>query len=132
MAFVRVKYHNKRPYYYLVETYRQDGKVRQHIIKYIGTHPPKGPQKGLALTKLRKERNLSNNLRITDLLYQAKHVCIICGCSRTTQSSHIIPQGEDTMWLCPNHHWLYDHHGLTTAEVATLPLPAQAYYKKYL
>jgi len=47
MAFVRVKYHNKRPYYYLVETYREGGKVKQRTLRYIGTRPPKGRQRGL-------------------------------------------------------------------------------------
>ena len=47
MAFVRVKYHGKRPYYYLVETFRENGKVKQRTLKYIGTHPPRGRQKGL-------------------------------------------------------------------------------------
>lgn len=31
----------------LVESYREDGKVRQRVLKYLGTHPPKGRQKGL-------------------------------------------------------------------------------------
>ena len=47
MAFVRVKYHDKRPYYYLVETYREGGKVKQRTLRYIGTRPPKGRQRGL-------------------------------------------------------------------------------------
>jgi len=47
MAFVRVKYHNKRPYYYLVETHREGGKVKQRTLRYIGTRPPKGRQRGL-------------------------------------------------------------------------------------
>lgn len=47
MAFVRVKRRGDREYYYLVESYREDGKVRQRILKYLGTHPPRGQQKGL-------------------------------------------------------------------------------------
>ncbi len=48
MAFVRVKKRGDRKYYFLVETYRlEDGKPRQRVIRYIGTHPPRGRQKGL-------------------------------------------------------------------------------------
>jgi len=47
MAFVRIKYHGKQPYYYLVETYREAGKTKQRVLKYIGTRPPRGRQKGL-------------------------------------------------------------------------------------
>lgn len=47
MAFVRVKRHGKRLYYYQVESYREGGQVKQRVLRYIGTHPPKGRQKGL-------------------------------------------------------------------------------------
>ena len=40
MAFIReIKRGNKR-YYYLVETYREDGKVKQRTLKYLGTKRP--------------------------------------------------------------------------------------------
>ena len=36
-----------RSYFSLVETHREDGKVRQRSIRYLGTKRPRGPQKGL-------------------------------------------------------------------------------------
>ncbi len=36
MAFVRAKHSGKRTYYQLVESRREDGKVRQRIIAYLG------------------------------------------------------------------------------------------------
>jgi len=53
MAFVREKRRGSRRYYYLVENYRQDGKVRQRTIRYVGTQKPRGPQKGLKGTRKR-------------------------------------------------------------------------------
>jgi hypothetical protein len=47
MAFVRIKKHGDREYYYLVESFRDNGKVRQRVLEYLGTHPPRGRQKGL-------------------------------------------------------------------------------------
>jgi hypothetical protein len=47
MAFVTKKRHGNRFYYYLVEGYREGGKVKQRTIKYLGTRPPRGRQKGL-------------------------------------------------------------------------------------
>ena len=40
MAFVRVKRRGNREYYYLVEGKREGKKVRQKVIKYLGTEPP--------------------------------------------------------------------------------------------
>ena len=40
MAFIRVKRHGNREYYYLVEGKRDGNKVRQKVIKYLGTKPP--------------------------------------------------------------------------------------------
>lgn len=40
MAFVRAKKHGKRTYYYLVESYREEGRMRQRIIKYLGKEVP--------------------------------------------------------------------------------------------
>jgi hypothetical protein len=37
MSFVRSKKRGNKIYYYLVESYRVDNKVRQRVIKYIGT-----------------------------------------------------------------------------------------------
>ena len=40
MAFVRAKRQGNRIYYYLVESRREGKKVRQKVIKYLGTEPP--------------------------------------------------------------------------------------------
>ncbi len=40
MAFVRAKRQGNRIYYYLVESKREGKKVRQKVIKYLGTEPP--------------------------------------------------------------------------------------------
>ena len=40
MAFIRTKRQGNRIYYYLVESKRDGKKVRQKVIKYLGTQPP--------------------------------------------------------------------------------------------
>lgn len=40
MAFVRTKQKGNRTYYYLVESKREGAKVRQKVIKYLGTQAP--------------------------------------------------------------------------------------------
>jgi len=40
MAFIRVKRFGNRKYYYLVEGKREGKKVRQKVLKYLGTEPP--------------------------------------------------------------------------------------------
>jgi len=40
VAFVRTKRQGNRIYYYLVESKREGKKVRQKVIKYLGTKPP--------------------------------------------------------------------------------------------
>ena len=40
MAFVRSKRKDNRTYYYLVESKREGKKVRQKVIKYLGTKLP--------------------------------------------------------------------------------------------
>ncbi len=42
MAFIRIKTVKGTNYYYLVESKREDGKVRQNILKYFGTTVPDG------------------------------------------------------------------------------------------
>jgi len=42
MAFVRFKRHGKRLYWYLVENYNDHGKIRQRVLKYLGTRSPRG------------------------------------------------------------------------------------------
>ena len=39
MAYVRRKRLKGHDYYYLVESYRQNGKVKTHTLKYLGTTP---------------------------------------------------------------------------------------------
>lgn len=39
MAYIRSKRFGDRTYYYLVEGRREEGKVRQKVIKYLGTSP---------------------------------------------------------------------------------------------
>ena len=43
MAFVRAKKFNGRTYYYLVESHWNHGKVRQKVLKYLGTQKPSPP-----------------------------------------------------------------------------------------
>ena len=52
MAFIRVKRHGNREYYYLVEGKRDGNKVRQKVIKYLGTELPTKER----LEILRRER----------------------------------------------------------------------------
>ena len=40
MAYVRTKRRGQRVYYYLVESKREGDKVRQRVIRYLGTKPP--------------------------------------------------------------------------------------------
>jgi len=52
MAFVRTKRQGNRIYYYLVENKREGKKVRQKVIKYLGTEPPTKEQ----IETMRRER----------------------------------------------------------------------------
>ena len=40
MAFVRTKRQGNKTYYYLVESRREGSKVRQKVIRYLGTEKP--------------------------------------------------------------------------------------------
>lgn len=42
MSFIRVKRIRNNTYYYLVRNKREGKKVRQKVIKYLGTEPPTG------------------------------------------------------------------------------------------
>lgn len=44
MAYVRRKRLKRHDYYYLVESYRRDGKVKTRTIKYLGTSPDVPPE----------------------------------------------------------------------------------------
>lgn len=37
MTFIRAKHRGDRTYYYLVEGHREDGKIRQKVVQYLGT-----------------------------------------------------------------------------------------------
>ena len=52
MAFIRVKRHGSREYYYLVEGKREGKKVKQKVIKYLGTKAPTKEQ----IEAIRRER----------------------------------------------------------------------------
>ena len=41
MAFIREKRRGSRSYFYLVENVRDNGKVRQKVIRYVGTRRPR-------------------------------------------------------------------------------------------
>ena len=43
MAYIRIyRRKGRRPYYALVESIREGKKVRQKVLKYLGTSPPEG------------------------------------------------------------------------------------------
>jgi len=42
MSFIRAKRIRNNTYYYLVKNKREGKKVRQKVIKYLGTEPPTG------------------------------------------------------------------------------------------
>jgi hypothetical protein len=44
VAYVRKKRLKGHDYYYLVESYRRDGKVKTRTIKYLGTSPDVPPE----------------------------------------------------------------------------------------
>lgn len=46
MAFVRAKKRGDKVYYYLVENKREGKKVRQKVLKYLGTSPEGIERKG--------------------------------------------------------------------------------------
>jgi len=52
MAFVRTKRIKNRTYYYLVESKREGNKMRQKVIKYLGTQMPTKEQ----IETMRRER----------------------------------------------------------------------------
>jgi len=52
MVFVRGKHQGNRTYYYLVENHRDGKKVKQKVIKYLGTEMPTQEQ----LEDMRRKR----------------------------------------------------------------------------
>ena len=59
MAFVRAKRQGNRTYYYLVENHQNGKKVRQKVIKYLGTEMPSREQ----IENVRREKDESSTLR---------------------------------------------------------------------
>lgn len=46
MSFIRAKkFSNGRVYFYEVESYRSQGKVKQRVLKYLGKVDPRGSEK---------------------------------------------------------------------------------------
>jgi len=54
--------------------------------------------------------------------------CQVCGESRAVQKCHVVPREHKGGWegniiyLCPTHHFLFDHRGLSKAEVDKITL----------
>jgi hypothetical protein len=59
MAYVRAKPRGQRVYYYLVESKREGKKVRQRIIRYLGTKPPMGEELQDILKEVNDEKSTS-------------------------------------------------------------------------
>lgn len=55
MAFIRTKEIKGRLYYYLVKSFREDGKVKQKVIKYLGTTPMTELEKSMICKKAEKK-----------------------------------------------------------------------------
>jgi len=58
VAYVRKKRLKGRDYYYLVESYRRDGKVKTRTIKYLGTSPDVPPEYRHRLGLRRRRQSL--------------------------------------------------------------------------
>lgn len=54
MPYVRVKRRGNKSYYYLVETKREGKKVRQQILRYLGTEPPTREQLETILREVKR------------------------------------------------------------------------------
>jgi len=72
MAFIRIKTIKDVKYYYLVQSIREDGKVKQKIVRYFGTTLPDGyvvPTKASVVRKEAIKKNLevlnATNLSLT-------------------------------------------------------------------
>jgi hypothetical protein len=52
MSYVRAKRRGNRAYYYLVESKREGKRVRQQVIRYLGTKPPTKEQLGKILEEI--------------------------------------------------------------------------------
>ena len=58
MAFIRTKRQGNRIYYYLVENKREGRKVKQKVIKYLGTELPTKEQ----IESMRRDKDESNDI----------------------------------------------------------------------
>jgi len=55
MPYVRVKRRGHRDYYYLVESKREGKRVRQHVLRYLGTKRPTKEQLEAIIGELKKQ-----------------------------------------------------------------------------
>jgi hypothetical protein len=61
VAFVRTKRKGSRIYYYFVENRREGKKVKQKVIKYLGTEPPTKEQ----IETIRRSKDESHSSEAT-------------------------------------------------------------------
>lgn len=61
--------------------------------------------------------------------------CVVCGFDRAIDGAHLVPASRggrhdesNRIWLCPNHHRLFDERLLYESEVEKLPKKAQDVY----
>jgi uncharacterized protein YxeA len=64
MGFIRTKRFNGRVYYYLVEAYRENGKPKQRVLKYLGKTIPKKYLKDYKKQSMRESRVAPENREI--------------------------------------------------------------------
>jgi hypothetical protein len=62
MAFIRVQKRGNRQYYYLVKSERQGNKVRQRVLKYMGTSKPSKADIQATITRIHEKRGRGNIL----------------------------------------------------------------------
>lgn len=63
VPYVRAKRRGDRKYYYLVESRREGKKVRQHVLRYIGTQRPTKEQQQAIIWEVTKRESGSNSSR---------------------------------------------------------------------
>lgn len=74
MAFVRTKTRNGKRRYHLVENYREDGKVRQRTIAYLGEYPTiEAAIEGLTQEIQRRHQRAESSRREADAVRQRMH-----------------------------------------------------------
>lgn len=65
MAYLRTKHRGNRAYYYLVKGIRNNGKVRQKVLKYYGTNAPSHGELAADILELGTTQAFDINARIT-------------------------------------------------------------------